>query len=178
MSTAAWMLLTALVIGAINVATRFVGDHMELLGLRLQQSREERGLQIAWLRQHNEERYGRVKDWVIDVMKMVDPSPVAWRTAEVVASTEGTQPSRLEAFQKVGAQAAEVKLLASSDERLAQKLGAFIDAVGLLAHGPDAEQVQEAHSAGAAVVNKVYGLMIQLPTDLRPRERWWRRLRR
>jgi len=172
------MLLTALVIGAVNLATRFLGDRMELLRLRFEQSKEERGLQRAWLREHNKERYDKVKNWVIEVMKVVDPSPIAWEIGESAQSVEGTPSSRPEALEKLNAQAAEVKVFASSDRQLAQELETFIEIVQRLAESPAPEQIREAHSAAAAVVNTVYELMIQVPTRGRPGEAWWRRMRR
>lgn len=183
MSAAAWMLLMALVIGAINVATRFVGDHMELLRLRFQQSKEERGLQIAWLRQHNEERYGRVKDWVIDVMKVVDPRPIAALSPSTEYQSEEDKPrSWSEMLDALNAGATEVKVFANSDGQLAQELEAFIDIVEGLpkSEGPEQirEQIKGAHSAGAAVVNRVYQLMVQLPNHIQPRKAWWRRIGR
>ena len=140
---------------------------IELVKISAEESKEERGLQRAWLRDDNVERYDTVKKWVIEVMKVIDPAPIAWRPDGGLMTDRGFTPDELnrqnEMLEKLNARAAEVKVFASCDEQLAQHLQAFIDTLNSLGESRDPDKIKGAHSAAARVINRAYELVLQVP---------------
>jgi hypothetical protein len=140
---------------------------VELLKLRIEESKEMRRLQLDWLREQNTDRYNRVKDWVIQVMAVLDPAPITWRPDAHLLTirefTMGELTEQTERLQKLNDQAAEVGLFASGDEQLAQHLQDFINTMNSLGEGREPDKIEEARSAAAKVVNRAYKLMLQVP---------------
>jgi hypothetical protein len=136
---------------------------MELRKSQFEDAKEERGLIRAWLRKHNEDRYNRVKNWVIDVMKAIDPSPIKAWEPDIIAPKSLQQSEDLR--QHLNRSAAEVKVFASCDEQLAQDLQTFIDILNNVGDSEDSTYIKTAHSVAAKIIDRVYVLMLQVPKE-------------
>lgn len=164
--------VTGAMIGVAGTLLGFIVNQiLELFKLRIEESKEVRRQQRTWLRDHNVDRYDRVKNWVIDAMKVVDPAPIVWRPdsdrmtqAEFMQLLPQDKYHHLnEVWEGINNSAAEVKVFASCDEQLAQCLQAFIYTLDGLGESREPDKIKEAHSAAAKVINRVYELMLQVP---------------
>jgi len=148
---------------------------VELVKLRIEESKEERRLRRTWLRKQNVDRYERVKNWVIQVMAVLDPAPVTWRPDKYLVTepdklvvapgkfTLGELSAQTKRLEELNSQATEVRLFAAGDEQLAKYLQDFINTVNSLGEGRDPDKIEEALSAAAKVTNRAYELMLQVP---------------
>lgn len=177
---------TALIVAIIGVIgtllASLIPQIIELLRLRLQTQvedlKETKKIQRNWFREHNIERYAKVKEWIIDATKAVELSPLNQK--EVRYSKNLLNELEL-TVKNINLRKVEVSILASGDEQLLSYLNSFISefdhAVNLRPEQTyqgesenwySTESRYKKHkekifSLSADIVNRIYELMLQSP---------------
>jgi len=177
---------TTVIVAIIGVAgtmlASFFVQIIELLKLRSQiridDIKETKKIQREWFREHNIERYAKVKNWVIDIVKAIELSPLNKREEEYPANSFEEVESLL---LNLTLHKSEITILASGDEQLAKHLNSFIveyekivnlrpekahDGRWLNWHDTDLvfrRGKEKVYSLSADIVNRIYELMLQSP---------------
>jgi|GEM_PF-2854953 len=120
----------------------------------LEDLKERKRLQRTWFREQNLEKYNKLKDWIIDAIRIAEKKQQGYYYDDGPVYKLSNEDAETET--KLLALRAEVKAIASTDEQLLKCLYEFFTAY-------DHVRTRETYQHGTIVINKIFELIAQLP---------------
>lgn len=122
----------------------------------LEDIKERKRLQRIWFRESNLEKYNKLKDWIIDAIRIVEKKNQGYMNDEGMAVYRLSKEDA-EIETKLLALRAEVEAIATSNEQLNQHFRAFVISY-------DEVNSRETYRNGTKVINKIFELIAQIPS--------------